>query len=131
MLWELVESVEKDTAGLRRPMEALRARRLKDRILDPAVVRDRDDDETASSSASTMMATLSSEQLAELRAAVADTTSARVREAVEQLLGSINYRCFRRRRPFDEEFGDETRRCAVGSRGEPIGCHRRGREDVV
>ena len=37
-----------------------------------------------------MMATLSSEQLAELRAAVADTTSARVREAVEQLLGSIN-----------------------------------------
>ena len=87
MLWELVESVEKDTAGLRRPMEAL-AEEIKDAV--EGVVRDRDDDETASSSASTMMATLSSEQLAELRAAVADTTSARVREAVEQLLGSIN-----------------------------------------
>ena len=69
MLWELVESVEKDTAGLRRPMEAL-AEEIKDAV--EGVVRDRDDDETASSSASTMMATLSSEQLAELRAAVAD-----------------------------------------------------------
>ena len=126
MLWELVESVEKDTAGLRRPMEAL-AEEIKDAV--EGVVRDRDDDETASSSASTMMATLSSEQLAELRAAVADTTSARVREAVEQLLGSIN--AVDAGGDHRAEFGDETRRCAVGSRGEPIGCHRRGREDVV
>jgi len=88
MLWELVESVEKDTAGLRRPMEAL-AEEIRDVV--EGVARDRDVDEmpSTSSSSSTVM-TLSSEQLAELRAAVADTTSARVREAVEQLLGSIN-----------------------------------------
>jgi len=88
MLWELVESVEKDTAGLRRPMEAL-AEEIRDVV--EGVARDRDVDEmpSSSSSSSTVM-TLSSEQLAELRAAVADTTSARVREAVEQLLGSIN-----------------------------------------
>lgn len=89
MLWELVESVEKDTAGLRRPMEAL-AEEIRDVV--EGVARDRDVDEmpSSSSSSSSTVMTLSSEQLAELRAAVADTTSARVREAVEQLLGSIN-----------------------------------------
>ena len=80
MLWELVENVEKDTAGLREPMESL-AGEIRDVV--EGVVRDSD-----ATSAAT--ATLSSEQLAELRAAVADSTSAKVREAVEQLLGSIN-----------------------------------------
>lgn len=76
MLWELVENVEKDTASLRKPMEEL--------AVDIRGAMDGEGERIASSSGG-----MSSEQLEDLRAIIADTTSARVREAMEQLLGSI------------------------------------------
>ena len=76
MLWELVENVEKDTASLRKPMEEL--------AVDIRGAMDVEGERIASSSGG-----MSSEQLEDLRAIIADTTSAKVREAMEQLLGSI------------------------------------------
>lgn len=76
MLWELVENVEKDTASLRKPMEEL--------AVDIRGAMDGEGERIASSSGG-----MSSEQLEDLRAIIADTTSAKVREAMEQLLGSI------------------------------------------
>lgn len=76
MLWELVENVEKDTASLRKPMEEL--------AVDIRSAIDGEGERIASSSGG-----MSSEQLEDLRAIIADTTSAKVREAMDQLLGSI------------------------------------------
>ena len=80
MLWELVENVEKDAASLREPMEAL-AEEIRD-IVDGVVREVGANVATVSSSAASV--SMSEEQLAELRAQVAEASTVKVREAVRE-----------------------------------------------
>ena len=94
MLWELVEAVEKDAADLREPMATL-AEEIRDVVegvvrenISTSALVDGDDPAAASRRDETLM--LSDAQLDELRAVVADTASERIREAIDELLDSMN-----------------------------------------
>lgn len=84
MLWELVETVEKDAAALREPMEAL-AEEIRG-VVDGAVREIVASASVADGSAAG--GRLTEDEMAALRADVAEAASAKVREAVERALQS-------------------------------------------
>ena len=89
MLWELVEAVEKETGELRAPMTTL-AEEIRDVVQGVARESARGDEFSDGARERDEMLMLSEVQLEELRAVVADAASERIREAIDELLDSVN-----------------------------------------